>query len=227
LRTKPLLVIAALVLLASRAFPQEIVSAEKFFDAVSATYGQVTDYTAAVAITEGKNDPWKGRLSYKTPIFLRIDFDVPKGQVLLMDAEKLTIYVPGLEVVLVQKYKKKNSAALAAMASKQGLTLLRANYGVAFYSSPGFAPLDEGSKEQVVKLKLSPKSSSSSFRQIVVSVGKDNLIRRMEALAASGDRIVLDLAGVKVNQNVPDTRFQYDPPPYANQQPDFLFDSSE
>jgi outer membrane lipoprotein-sorting protein len=49
----------------------------------------------------------------------------------------------------------------------------------------------------------------------------------MDALTAGGDRIVLDLAGVKTNQNIPDTRFQYDPPPYANQQPDFLFDSSE
>jgi outer membrane lipoprotein-sorting protein len=218
---------AACAFAAPAAFPQDIMSAEKFFDAVSATYGQVQDYTAAVTITEGKNDPWKGRLSYKTPIFLRIDFDAPKGQVILMDAEKLTIYVPGLEVVLVQKYKKKNSAALAALASKQGLSLLRTNYGVAFYSSPGFVPLDEGSKEQVVKLKLSPKSSTSAFHQIVVSVGRDNLIRRMDALTAGGDRIVLDLAGVKTNQNIPDTRFQYDPPPYANQQPDFLFDSSE
>lgn len=202
-------------------------SAEKFFDTVSATYGQVVDYTASVTIMQGKNEPWKGRLSYKTPLFLRIDFDAPKGQVILMDGEKLTIYVPGLEVVLVQKYKKKGSAALAALASKQGLTMLRANYGVAFLSSPGFVPLDDGSREQVVKLKLGSKSSTSSFRQIVVSVGKDNLIRRMEAINGGGEKIVLDLAGVKTNQNLPDSRFQYDPPPYANQQPDFLFDSSE
>ncbi len=105
--------------------------------------------------------------------------------------------------------------------------MLKANYGVAFYSTPGFVPLDEGSREEVVKLKLTPKSSGAAFSQIVMSVGKDNMIRRMDATLAGGDKLVMDFTGMRTNQNIPDSRFRYDPPPSANIQEDFLFDSSE
>lgn len=221
------LAILFLFLTAACGFCQEILSAEKYFDGLSAEYGKVTDYIANVTITEGKNEPWRGRLSYKSPVFLRIDFDSPKGQVLVMDGEKLTIYVPGLDVVLVQRYKKRSPSVLAAMASKQGLNMLRSNYGVAFNSTPGFVPLEEGSKELVSMLKLTPKSSGAAFGEIILSVGKDNFIRRMDALQSNGSRLVLDLTGVKYNQSIPDARFDYDPPPVANVQDDFLFDSSE
>jgi outer membrane lipoprotein-sorting protein len=228
LNPKPLLLAALFTLLiAPLSSAQEILSAEKFFDGVSADYGKVADYTAAITITAGKNGAWRGRISYKSPLFLRIDFDDPKGQVFVIDAEKLTIYVPGLDVVLVQRYKKKSSAEIASMASRQGLNILRSSYGIAFYAFPGFVPLEDGSKEQVMKLKLTPKSSGAAFSQIIMSVGKDNLIRRMEATEASGDKLVLDLSNIKTNQNIPDARFQYDSPPYANIQDDFLFDSSE
>jgi outer membrane lipoprotein-sorting protein len=221
------LAVAFVFLAAASGFCQEILSAEKFFDGVSAEYGKVNDYTANVTITEGKNDPWRGRLSYKSPVYLRIDFDVPKGQVLVMDGEKLTIYVPGLDVVLVQRFKRKSPSVLAAMASKQGLNMLRTNYGVAFNSTPGFVPLEEGSREQVTMLRLTPKSSGAPFNEIILSIGKDNLIRRMDALQSNGSRLVLDLTGVKYNQSIPDARFEYDPPPVANVQDDFLFNSSE
>jgi outer membrane lipoprotein-sorting protein len=224
------LVIPAAVFIALSILPsysQEIVSAEKFFDGLSATYGAVADYTATVTMTTGKNAPWQGRLSYKSPVFLRIDFDTPKGQVLVMDGEKLTLYIPGLEVVEVQRYRKSVPSNLGGLASKQGLNLLRANYGVAFLSSPQSVPLEEGSKELVVKLKLTPKSSGAPFSEIILSVGKDNLIRRMDALYASGERMVMDLVNVRINQNIPDSRFQYDSPPYANVVEDFLFSSSE
>jgi outer membrane lipoprotein-sorting protein len=202
-------------------------SAEKFFDNVSATYTTILDYTATVTLTTGKNSPWQGKLSYKSPVFLRIDFDVPKGQVLVMDGEKLTLYVPSLDVVEVQRYRRSVPSNLGGLASKQGLNLLRASYGIAFLTSPQPVPLDDGSKELVTKLRLTPKTSGAPFSEIVVSVTTDNLIRRMDALYQSGERMVMDLANVKTNQNIPDSRFQYDPPPFANMVEDFLFDSNE
>lgn len=215
------------LLVATTANAQDVLSAEKVFDAVSTTYGKVTDYTADVVITNGKNAPWKGALSYKTPVYLLIQFSDPKGQVLAIDGEKLQIFIPSLQVVLVQDYKKRSNSEIAALASKQGLNILRANYGVAFLQSPEYVPLDEGSKDMVMKLKLTPKSSGAAFSQIVVSINKDNLITRMEATQSGGDVLTLDLSNIKINQNIPDSRFQYDPPPYANMQSDFLFDSSE
>ncbi len=41
------------------------------------------------------------------------------------------------------------------------------------------------------------------------------------------ERMVMDFANMKTNQNIPDSRFQYDPPPFANVVEDFLFDPNE
>jgi outer membrane lipoprotein-sorting protein len=223
----PIVILFALTAIAVSS-SQEILSAEKFFDGVSAQYGKVADYTAGVSVSIGKTATYRGRLSYKNPVFLRIDFDDPKGQVWVFDNEKLTIYMPApAEVVLVQKFKKRGSSELASMATRQGLNMLRANYGIAFVSSPGPVPLDDDSKEQVIKVKLTAKSSGTPFSEIVLSIGRDNLIRRVEGARTGGDRVAMDLTNVKINQNIPDSRFKYDPPPYANVMDDFLFDSSE
>jgi outer membrane lipoprotein-sorting protein len=225
LNTKfPLIAVLLFVLMAPASFSQDIVSAEKVFDIVSTEYGKVADYTASVIFTQGKNQS-RGRLSYKSPLFLRVDFDDPKDQVLIIDGEKLTIYVPQYHVVLIQRYKKKLPADLTALANKQGLTMMKSNYGIAFDATPDYGPLDDGSKEQVIKLRLNSKSSGAPFSQIILAVGKDNLIRRLTGFLGGGDTFVMDLTNVKTNQNIPNTRFQYETPADASIQDDFLFDS--
>lgn len=225
-RKSTLTILVFLALSAPLALPQEILSAESFFDSVSSAFNGIADYSAAIQIASGKSVS-SGTIYYKSPFYVRIDFSSPKGQVMAIDGEKLTIYLPDQAVALVQKYRKKAPTEAQALASKQGLAMLRANYGVAFFSTPGYVPLDEGSKEEVVKLKLTPKSSGAPFSQIVMSVGRDNMIRRMDATLTGGEKFVMDFTGLRTNMNIPDSRFQYDPPPSANVQEDFLFDSSE
>jgi outer membrane lipoprotein-sorting protein len=226
LRTPKALPALALALcLSLPASAQEIVSAEKYFAALSASYGAVKDYEASLTITQGKTVS-RGKISYKTPMYLRIDFDDPRGQVIAFDGEMFTVFVPQYEVVLQQKYRKKGAGAVAAMASSQGLALLGRSYNVAFLESPGPVALEEGSREQVVKLKLTARGITG-YRQLVISVSKDSLIRRIEGVQTNGERITLDFASIRTNQGLPDSRFQYDPPAYANVIPDFLFDSEE
>ena len=226
LRTRTLVPILACILLAgAHGAAQEIMSSEKFFAGLSASYGSVKDYEAAVTITQGKTVS-RGRISYKTPMYLRIDFDDPKGQVIAFDGEMFTVFVPQYEVVLQQKYKKKGAGAIAAMANSQGLALMQRSYNIAFFASPGPVPLDDGSREQVVKLKLTARGITG-YRQLVLAVSKDNLIRRIEGVQTSGEKITFDFANIQTNQGVPDSRFKYDPPAYANVIPDFLFDSEE
>jgi len=222
---KALCVPALALCLSLPAAAQEIVSAEKYFAALSASYGAVKDYEAALTVTQGKSVS-RGKISYKAPMYLRIDFDDPKGQVISFDGEMFTVFVPQYEVVLQQKYRRKGAGAVAAMASSQGLTLLQRSYNVAFMSSPGPVALDEDSREQVVKLKLTARGITG-YRQLVISVSKDSLVRRIEGVQTNGEKITLDFTGIRTNQGLPDSRFQYDPPAYANVIPDFLFDSEE
>ena len=226
LRTpKALFALAFALSLSLPAFAQDIVSAEKYFASLSASYGAVKDYEAVLTITQGKTVS-RGKISYKTPMYLRIDFDDPQGQVIAFDGEMFTVFVPQYEVVLQQKYKKKGAGAIAALANSQGLALMQRSYNVAFLESPGPVALEEGSREQVVKLKLTARGIDG-YRQLVISVSKDNLIRRIEGVQTNGEKIALDFANIRTNQGVPDSRFDYEPPAYANVIPDFLFDSEE
>jgi len=213
-----------LIFIASLSFGQEMVSAEKFFAALSANFGSVKDYEAAITITQGKTVS-HGKISYKTPFFLRIDFDDPKGQVVVFDGETLTFFSPQYEVVLEQKYKKKSAAQIENLASVQGLTILQRNYSIAYLTGPSPVPLEDGSREMVVKLKLS-SHGATGFSQITMSV-KDQLIRRIEGTQVNGDKVTMDIANIRVNQGVPDDRFTYDSPPYANVISDWLFDTEE
>jgi chaperone LolA len=205
---------------------QDIQTAEAFFDEISDRYGQIQDYSAAVSIKQGET-VMKGKLYYKTPNLLRIDFSEPAEQVLVTDGEELTIYVPRYEVVLLQKLKRRSQAALANLVSEQGLNLLKKNYAVAYLTGPGYVPLEEGSSESVRKLKLTSRSTSEGFRQITLAVGRNGLIRRITGLTLNYQEFVLDLTNIVTNQNIPDTRFKYDSPPYANVYQDFLFDSEQ
>ena len=205
---------------------QDILTAEAFFDEISARYGGVQDYSATVSIKQGET-VMKGKLYYKTPNLLRIDFSDPEEQVLVTNGEELTIYIPRYEVILLQKLKRRSQAALATLASEQGLNLLKKNYAVAYLTGPGYVPLEDGSQEVVRQLKLTSRSTAEGFRQIVLAVGRNGLIRRITGVTLNYQEFVLDLANVITNQNIPDTRFQYDSPPYANVYQDFLFDSEQ
>ena len=205
---------------------QEILTAENYFDEISARYGKVQDYTATISITQGETI-MTGKLYYKNSNLLRIDFSEPEDQVLVTNGAELTIYIPKYEVILVQKLKRRSQAALANMASEQGLHLLKKNYGVAYLSGPNFIPLEDGSEEMVRKLKLESRSTAEGFRQIVIAVGRTGLIRRITGVTIGYEEFVLDLTDIIVNQNIPDTRFEYDSPPYANVYSDFLFEAEE
>jgi outer membrane lipoprotein-sorting protein len=205
---------------------QEILTAENYFDEVSARYGKIQDYTATISITQGET-VMSGTLYYKNPNLLRIDFTDPEDQVLVTNGSELTVYIPRYEVILVQRLRRRSQAALASMASEQGLHLLKKNYGVAYLSGPEFISLDEGSEEQVRKLKMESRSTAEGFRQIVLAVGRTGLIRRITGVTIGYEEFVLDLTNIVVNQNIPDTRFEYDSPPYANVYNDFLFEAED
>ena len=164
-----------------------------------------------------------GIIYYKTPSLLRINFSNPKEQVLVVDREKLVIYIPKYRVIMQQKLKKKGGVSGAGMASKEGLKLLKKNYSVAYLESPDYVPLDEGSSEMVKKLKFIWRSADEGFRQLIMSVGEDNLIRRMVCVTADYNEMQFDFTNIRTNEGIPDTRFEYDSPASANVFENFLF----
>ena len=142
------------------------------------------------------------------------------------DGEKLTVYLPTGTGGPGEHHKKKTPSQLEGMATSQGLGLPAAQfYSIAYLTGPAPVPLEDGSREMVVKLKLVARGSTS-YSQMIISV-KDNLVRRVEGTQTSGDKVVMDFANIRTNQGVPDSRFAYDAPPYANVIQDWLFDPEQ
>ena len=205
---------------------QQVVTAESFFEAVAATYGGIVDYQADIRITQGEV-VMEGALSYKRPNLLRIDFSNPEGQVIVSDGSLLTVYYPRLEVIFEQRLRNRGDDNVAGLASRQGLHYLRSNYAIAYLEEPDPVPLAPGSGERVVKLKLTSRATSEGFRQLEIAVSPGNLIRRITGISVGFEEHRMDFFNVRTNQNIPDERFVYDSPPFANVYRDFLFESEE
>jgi hypothetical protein len=77
----------------------------------------------------------EGVLFYKKPNLLRINFTKPADQVLVVDGEKLVLYIPELRVIMEQRLKKRSSAGVASLASAQGLNLLKKRYSISYLTN--------------------------------------------------------------------------------------------
>jgi len=188
---------------------------------VSDTYAQIRDMEANIEIRSG-NSTMNGSVSYLTPSFLRIDFSRPADQVIVFNGEALTVYLPEFRAVLNQQLNQSRRASAAGMA--QGLTLLRRNFVPSFLTSPNPEPLDPGSSERVVKLRLTRRSVSEGFREITLSINPNTrMIRRIEGRTIAEAEVRFDFTNIRTNQGIPEARFVYDSPPSANMYNNFLF----
>jgi outer membrane lipoprotein-sorting protein len=213
-----------LFLAASAVLAQDIVTPQVFLDRVSTRFGEIRDYSADVTISgEGEEEPMSGKLLYLSPNKVRIDFTRPREQVLASNGETLVVYVPRYSYVLEQKLQKRSESALALMASSRELSYLKTHYSAAYVVGPEPVPLDEGSREMVTKLKFQ-SLSVEGFRRLEIAFDRSLMIRRVTASTASRT-LEMDLRNVRVNQGIPEARFDYRPPASANVYRNFLFET--
>lgn len=208
---------------------QEIITAERYLETVSERYGSIRDYEARIFI-RSSNVEMYGTVSHLSPSFLRIDFSTPSGQVIAFNGETLTIYLPEYRATLNQAItpSRRTGAAGASLATAQGLLLLRRNYIPSFVTGPAPVPLENGSDEMVVKLRLSRRSVSEGFREIVLSINPNTLlIQRIEGRTIADSMVRFDFSDININQGIPEGRFIYDSPASANNYNNFLFSDTE
>jgi outer membrane lipoprotein-sorting protein len=215
------------LIFSSVAFAQtEIQTAQVFFQSISEYYGTITDYEADVDITAGKSQ-MKGKVSFKRPDMLRIDFSEPESQVIVFNGERLVIYLPKADAILSQTVSSDSEAGGANLATPQGLSLMNRYYSIGYENSPNAEPLDADNpkSEKVIKLILSRKNSSEGFRYIRLAISpKTKLIRRVQATSANTEEdFIFNFSNYTLNNSIPDTRFLYDTPSDANTYDNFLF----
>ena len=205
---------------------QEIITAERYMEMVSERYNGVRDYEAYIVILSGSSE-MRGDVSYLSPNFLRIDFTRPADQVIVFNGEFLRVFLPEYRAVLNQNITPSRRSG-ASLASAQGLTLLRRNYVPSFVTGPDPVPLEAGSQERVVKLRLTRRSISEGYREIILSINSDTrLIRRIEGRTIADGLVQFDFTNIRTNQGIPELRFIYDSPPSAYIYNNFLFRDSD
>jgi outer membrane lipoprotein-sorting protein len=102
--------------------------------------------------------------------------------------------------------------------------MLRRNYVPSFVTGPTPEQLDDKNRERVVKLRLTRRSVSEGFREIILSINPDTkLIRRIEGRTIADGEVRFDFTNVRINQGIPEQRFMYDSPASANMYNNFLF----
>lgn len=205
------------------AFSQEILTASVYFKGVSDFYATIKDYEADLDIKANRQN-MSGKVSFKKPNLLRIDFANPEEQVICFNGDLLTIYLPGSAAILNQSVDSNSSAGGANLATSQGLTLLSRYYSVRYEIGQDPLPLDEGSDENVIKLVLYRRNSAEAFSQIKLAISVDSkLIRRITATTPQNDVFTFDFKNYVLNQGISDQRFIYDPPSSANNYNNFLY----
>jgi outer membrane lipoprotein-sorting protein len=210
---------------------QEIITAERYLEMVAERYGSIRDYEARIVIQSGATEMF-GTVSHLAPSFLRIDFTKPMEQVIAFNGEMLTVYLPEYRATMNQSItpsrRSSGGASGANLASAQGLALLRRNYIPSFVTGPEPTPLETGSDEKVVNLKLSRRSISEGFREIILSVNPGtHLIRRISGRTIAEVQVRFDFTDIKINQGIPEQRFIYDSPASANNYNNFLFSDTD
>ena len=208
--------------LTASGFSQGILTASAFFKSVSENYATIKDYEADLDIRAGSTS-MRGRVSYKLPNLLRIDFTNPDEQVICFNGDLLTIYLPGNAAILNQTVDSSSNTG-ANLATSQGLSLLSRYYSPAYETGQNAVPLDEGSEEMVVNLILRRRNMSEAFSTIKMSVSQSTmLIRRIVATTPQGENFTFDFRNYNLNTGISDQRFIYDPPTSANNYNNFLF----
>jgi len=205
-------------------FAQNITTASAYFKTISEYYGTIKDYEVDFEIKIEKNES-RGKLSFKAPNLLRMDYTNPEEQVICFNGDMLTIYIKEpAEAVLQQQVTPGSAGNATNLSTPQGLSLMSRYYTVAYETGQNAEPLEEGSDEMVVKLILTRKSASEAFRYIKLAINNETkLIRRIEAVTPKGEEFVFDFFDYVLNQDLSEQRFVYDAPSSANNYNNFLF----
>ena len=213
--------IALFMLFSASLFAQSITTASAYFKTISEYYATLKDYEVNFEIKVERQET-AGRLSFKAPDLLRLDYTNPEEQVICYNGDTLTVYLPDSDAVLQQSITSDTGAE--ALTTPQGLSLLSRYYTIAYETGQNAEPLEDGSDEMVVKFVLNRKSAAEAFRSISIAVSEQTkLIRRIEAVTPKGEVFLFDFFDYVLNQDITDQRFIYDAPSSANNYNNFLF----
>ena len=179
---------------------------------IKKAFSDVDSYQASfVMISDriGKRQTQSGTIWYKSPHYLRVDFDSPYGQRIVSDGNQVWIYIPSLNIVAEQDL---NSGTLFSVGTGPGLNRLFSKY---HYRFDGKEQPREESNNRYYVLFLKQKETRSGFRTLKLWVNEQYFITKAYGETASGKNITLEIKNVTTKVDVKKGFFKFDPPSNA------------
>lgn len=165
---------------------------------IEANFSQLTMDAGGTSLQETS-----GKMTVKRPGLFYWHTDAPQEQVVVSDGQKVTLWDPDLEQATVKKLDVRLSQTPALLLS-----------GDVSKISQSF---DIVSKEQgeVMDFTLKPKTKDTLFDSLRISFRR-GLINDMQLVDSVGQRTNILFNGVKANQNVAASTFQFKIPEGAD-----------
>ena len=158
---------------------------------MSATFSQMTLSSNGSSLQETT-----GQVTLQRPGMFRWHTDAPLEQVLVSNGEKIWLYDPDLEQVTIQALDQRLTHTPALLLSGDVSTLAE-NFSITW---------QEGSS--VDDFVLSPKASDSMFDTLRLSF-RDGVINDMQLNDPIGQRTNILFQGVKLNESVDASQFNF------------------
>ncbi len=180
------------------------IGAEELVKFMQESFDRIGGYTADfVEIHPGYT--YRGMIRVKFPGRFRLDYNIPRGRVIVSDGRTLWIYLPSLKLVGEQKLK--GDVFFSGGAS---LIALRRTYNI----SPSGEAVVEG-KACWVAL-LTPKDPSAGFKRMKLYISKDiGIPLRTEGETARGTTLIFVVKNIRKTPNLPNDVFKFYPPAEA------------
>ena len=186
----------------------KIVSVNDIKKLMSERFKTINDYTADFEWING-DAHYKGKIQYKKPDKIILDFEEPKDQKIVSDGKTLYIYIPSLKVVVTQTLGEGTESQILTTQSAKGLYRLFNEYAFSFYDKSTLQKFDN---TEAYHLKLFQKQPKIGFKKMDMWVSKDGLILQSNGVSPSGLNISLTFSNIQLNTEIPDYIFNFEIP---------------
>jgi len=186
----------------------EIVSVNDIKKLMSSTYERINDYSADFKWINGESN-YKGKIQYKNPDKILMDFEEPHDQKIVSNGKTLYIYIPYLKVVCQQSLSKETESSILSTSSKKGLSRLLNEYSFSFYDT---SSAQQFGSTEAYHLRLIQKRPDVGFKKMDIWVSKSGLILQSNGISQNGIKVSLSFSSIKINIELPDYIFDFEVP---------------
>ena len=172
---------------------------------ISSSHSGQANFTQDVLDNEGKKiQAASGNMQFVRPGKFRWNYQKPYEQLIVGDGEKFWLYDADLNQVTV----KKLDAALGSSPA----ALLSGNNEI----ERGFVLKEMGNREGLEWLQATPKTSETSFQQILMAFDGQSNLAVMELHDAFGHKTLLHFTNMQRNPQLSPQLFKFIPPKGAD-----------